>query len=201
MAWLDIPVVNDMDFNRECILPQNVTIDDVKSTLLDLYRIINIVNTSLVSAIDIRLEELLRPNSFPDFLSVVIIRSFGEYSRTWTYNRRHDGFPDLVISGSYPGDQTHHGEGIEIKATKFGNTPQGHNPEKCWLMIFYYLVDRETEPREKRLPTKIVTIMAAELIEEDWSFSSGDTSRRTKTASINAKGLKKLRNNVIYQAE
>lgn len=199
--WLEQPQVNKSYFNRHAQLPPGMTLEDIQFALERLYSTLNTVNQVLVQKIGLRLEELLRPNTFPDVLSTILVRGLGEHSETWTWNRKHDGFPDLVKKGQYPENKVHRGEGIEIKAVKSGNTPQGHNPERCWLIVFHYNVDRESEPFPDRSPTEIVTIQAAELETTDWTFSRGNRSRRTKTASVNRNGLEKLRGNVIYQRE
>ena len=67
-------------------------------------------------------------------------------------------------------------------------------------MIFQYSIDIETEPKENRSPTEFVQVLAAELVDDDWSFSGRKgKSRRTITASINRQGMAKLRSNPIYR--
>jgi len=201
MKWLQIPDLKREWFNPKAQFPPGLTLEDIVFSIKNFYGILNTVNRALVDAIGLRLEELLRPNSFPDFITISLVRSIASHSKRWTYNRKHDGFPDLIEIGKYPDNRVHHGGGIEIKAIKYGNTPQGHNPEECWLVIFYYEVDRKNEKLEEREPTEIIEVQAAQLTTDDWSFSRGNHSRRTKTASVNRNGLKKLRNNVIYKKD
>ena len=100
------------------LLPEGLSIEDIKYSLQLLYDTLHTVNKALVEAIDMRLEELLRPNSFPDFISNVVVRAIAQSQEQgggkWTYNRKHDGFPDLIERGRYPNDSVHHGEGIEV---------------------------------------------------------------------------------------
>jgi len=66
-------------------------------------------------------------------------------------------------------------------------------------MICQYFIDRDTEPVEIRSPTRIDSIMCAQLTEDDWNFSGrGATSRRTPTASIKRSGVEQLAANAIY---
>lgn len=52
-------------------------------------------------------------------------------------------------------------------------------------MIFHYQVDVDRVPIEDREPTKFVRVLAAQLDEEDWSFSGRrEGSRGTITAAI-----------------
>ena len=61
-------------------------------------------------------------------------------------------------------------------------------------MVFRY------ELATEKSPTRFVQILAAELKTEDWSLAErGQTSRRTRTCSINESGVAKLRANPIYQ--
>lgn len=142
----------------------------------------------------------MRPNSFPDLLSEILSRGIAEHSRVLARNKKHDGFPDLIPRGKYPENRVHHGKGVEVKASKQRGGWQGHNPEKGWLIVARYAIDKTTEPKERRRPTEIAEIFAAELGLRDWTFSGRSaTSRRTITASVNSSGAKKMRANVLYR--
>lgn len=201
--WLARPHVINEGFNPHAALPYGLGIADVKFAIDEnLYGVLHALNLALVGKIDMRLEELMRLNSFPDLLSEILARGLAARSRSLTRNKKHDGFPDLIPRGKYPDDQVHRGEGVEVKASKQKSGWQGHNPEAGWLMVFRYDADRESQPKENRNPTEIVEVMAAELALQDWTFSGRDeTSRRTITASVNQSGVRKMRSNMIYRKD
>jgi hypothetical protein len=164
------------------------------------YSLLNLVNVTLVSKGHDRLEEFLLTNAFAGFISEALVKSLSEASDTLVRNKKTGGHPDLIPKGKYRADSVLMGEGIEVKASLQKGGWQGHNPEKGWLMVFQYSIDIETEPKENRNPTEFVQVLAAELSDDDWSFSGRKgKSRRTITASINRQGMEKLRKNPIYR--
>lgn len=111
-------------------------------------------------------------------------------------NRYHNGHPDLIPKGMFPEDAVHHAQdGVEVKSSRYAGGWQGHNPEAVWLMVFQFAASRGAERR----PFAFVSVYAARLELEDWSYSGRSAaSRRTITASVNADGMAKLRANRVY---
>jgi hypothetical protein len=136
-----------------------------------------------------------------EFMSATIPK----YCKTLAKNTYHNGHPDLLPAGKYPGNACQHGaEGIEIKASRHARGWQGHNAEDVWLMVFVF--DSNT-PRDASLeiapkPFRFVKVVGAQLAKSDWAFSSrSDTSRRTITASVTRSGFDKMEANWIYRSE
>lgn len=127
-----------------------------------------------------------------------------KYCKAVTRNKYHNGHPDILPKGRFPGDSILHGhEGIEVKASRYRSGWQGHNPEDVWLMVF--VLDSNTsrdvalgtEPR----PFKFIKVVGALLCREDRAFSGrSETSRRTITASVTRTGYAKMEANWIYRA-
>jgi hypothetical protein len=197
--FLNAPQLDDKDFFLDAKLPYGLQVKQIGVAMANFYSILNLLNTTLISKGHDRLEEFLLTNAFAGFISEALVKSLSEASGTLVRNRKTGGHPDLIPRGKYKDDLVLMGEGIEVKASLQKGGWQGHNPEKGWLMVFQYSIDIETEPKENRNPTEFVQVLAAELIDRDWSFS-GRTgkSRRTITASINRQGMRKLRMNPIY---
>lgn len=195
------PVLIQEYFNSDVKLPYKLTIEEVKATINAVYDFLHGINTFLIERGYGRLEDLLLGNTFAGVLSEILIKNLSNYSATMVRNTRVGGYPDLIPHGVYLDDSILQGtEGIEIKVSKQRGGWQGHNPEAGWVMVFRYIVDTETLPAENRAPTEIVEVLAAELESEDWNFSGREgTSRRTITASINRRGMEKLRANPIYR--
>lgn len=98
----------------------------------------------------------------------------------------------------------HHAqEGIEIKALRYHQGWQGHNPETIWLMVFVFDSNRPTDAMKRVAPKpfRFVLVAGALLTLEDWTFSGRSaTSRRTITASVTQSGYQKMVANWIYRA-
>lgn len=151
-----------------------------------------------------RLESFLMAANFSSMVGEFMTMSLPKYCRTIVKNRFHNGHPDLVPSGRFPGDSAHHAsEGIEVKASRYASGWQGHNPEDVWLMVFVF--DSNT-PRDQPeatppKPFRFVKVVGAELAKDDWKFSGrSETSRRTITASVRRSGFDKMEGNWIYRA-
>jgi len=198
---IERPQLTDEYFNALAVLPYGLTVEEIEGAINETYDFFHAVNTFLVGRVYDRLEDTLLGNSFAGLLSEVLVKSVAKNCEELVRNRHVGGYPDLIVRGKYPGDVVLRGqEGIEIKASKQSGGWQGHNAEQGWIMIFRYVVDTTTAPIANRQPTQIVEVMAANLTLADWSFSGrSETSRRTITASINAVGTTKLRNNAIYR--
>jgi len=199
--FIQRPIVPEEFFNERAALPYSLTVGEIRQALHGTYDFFHAINTFLVERRYGRLEDILLGNSFAGVLSETLVKNLSDASHTLTRNRKVGGHPDLILPGRYPGDSVLRGEdGIEVKASKTKGGWQGHNPERGWVIIFRYVVDTVTDPVEDRCPTEFVEVLAAELEEEDWSFSGRTgTSRRTITASINAQGTAKLRNNPVFR--
>lgn len=196
--FLEIPRIQDRDFFPNARLPYNLRTQNIKTTIVKTYNLLNLLNSTLVKNGYDRLEELLLTNAFAGFLSEVLVRNLAESAESLVRNKKVGGHPDLILK-KYTNDSVLRGEGIEIKTSLQRGGWQGHNPENGWLMVFQYSIDITTEPKENRRPTYFIQILAAELDSNDWNFSGRKgTSRRTITASINIIGMGKLRNNLIY---
>lgn len=132
-------------------------------------------------------------------ISDMLTASLGKHSRGLTDNLHHNGHPDLIVKGVYPGDAVRAGtQGVEVKST--------HNPSGCvdthgardqWMCVFVYTVDVATEPAAERKPMKFIKVMLANVLTTDFRRNErGELG--TRTASPNATGMGKLRSNWIY---
>jgi hypothetical protein len=198
---LELPRLNEDYFNPRAVLPYGLQIRQVRSTVEDLYTILNALNTILYEQVQRRLEDLILGNSMSGIVSELLVKALGDRSDTLVRNEKVGGHPDLLPIGYYDSTSILHGdEGLEVKSSIRNGGWQGHNPEACWIMVFRYVVDTESEPLEAREPSRVVQVLVAELCQEDWSFSGRQgASRRTPTASITATGMHKLRSNPVYQ--
>lgn len=198
---LELSHLIDSCFNANAVVPYGLTVDQIKSAMTDVYRILNSLNAILYEQVQRRLEDLILGNSLSGIISELVVKSIADRSTTLVRNTKVGGHPDLLPIEFYDSESVLHGEhGIEVKCSIQRGGWQGHNPENAWIMIFRYIVDTETMPLEDREPTRFIQVLLAEIRKEDWSFSGRvGESRRTPTASITKTGMHKLRSNPIYQ--
>lgn len=92
-------------------------------------------------------------------------------------------------------------QGIEIKASRYNRGWQGHNPEAIWLLIFTFQASSMNDEIRSIAARsfQFTGVFAASLQLEDWTYAGrSETSRRTITATVNLKGMLKMRANRIY---
>ncbi|HEX4128474.1 MAG TPA: hypothetical protein VHZ24_00425 [Pirellulales bacterium] len=151
-----------------------------------------------------RLESFLMPANFSSMVGEFMAAAIPKHCKTIMRNKYHNGHPDMVPTGHYPGDSILHGpEGIEIKGSRHTSGWQGHNVEEVWLMVFVF--DSNTSRDAGRSiapkPFRFIKVAGAKILKDDWQFSGRSaTSRRTITASVKRTGFDKMEANWIYRA-
>ncbi len=198
---LDIPDLPDEYFNPNVNLPYGLKQDEIRTSMLEIYETLNDINRILFNRSESRLEDLLLGNSLSGIVSELAVKTIADRCPELVRNERVGGYPDLLPPGFYETNDILHGEhGIEVKSSIQSGGWQGHNPEESWVMVFRYIVDKETMPILNRNPTRFIQVLIAKLEKTDWSFSGRrGASRRTPTASIIKTGMHKLRSNPVYQ--
>jgi len=167
----------------------------------DVYDFFYDVNTDLVIKGLERLDEMVRPAIMSGLLSDMLTASLAKHSRTLVVNAYFNGHPDLVVKGRYPENSVKAGEfGIEIKTTrKSGGAVDTHGARNQWMCVFVYAVDNKTEPANHRNPLNFTEVYLGEVVIEDFRKNArGELG--TRTATLHAKGIAKLRQNWIYRA-
>src|SRR5260370_10632005 len=145
---------------------------------------------------------MLMPANFSSLVGEFMTSTIPNHCFTLAKNQYHNGHPDMLPKGKFPGNALQHGtEGIEVKASRYDRGWQGHNPEDCWLMVFVFDSNRPVDawrgvgPR----PFRFKSIFLGQLTKKDWLFSGrSNTSRRTITASVTRSGFEKISANWIY---
>ena len=200
------PVLVDPEaFNPRAVIPYGVKTAHIRMAMQEFIAFLGFVNTQLNTKKIERLESFLMPAGFSSIVGEFMAAAIPKHCKTITRNKYHNGHPDMVPTGHYPGDSILHGpKGIEIKGSRHMSGWQGHNAEEVWLMVFVF--DSNTsrdagqgiEPR----PFQFIKVVGAKLLKEDWQFSGrSGTSRRTITASVRRSGYTKMEKNWIYSEE
>lgn len=186
-------------FNIQGSLPFEVRVKDVESAMQDAYDFFYDVNRFLDAKGLPRLDDMLRPAAMSGVLSDLLTDSLAKHSRALTINRHHNGHPDLVLRGRYPNDAVEAGElGIEVKSTrKRGGAVDTHGARDQYLCVFVYTVDNRTEPASNRRPMKFTEVYLGQVAISDFRRNArGELG--TRTATLHAKGIAKLRKCWVY---
>jgi hypothetical protein len=193
--------LDERGFNRDACLPFELRLDDFRAAVQDVYDFFFDVNTALTTKGLERLDDMLRPAIMSGVLSDMLTASLAKHSRTLTVNRYFNGHPDLVVKGVYPSDKVKSGrEGVEIKTTrKPGGAVDMHGARDQWMCVFVYEVDATTEPARQRRPLAFTEIYLGQVTIDDFRKNTrGELG--TPTATLDARGIAKLRASWVYLA-
>jgi len=153
----------------------------------------------------VRLEDLLMPANFSSMVGEFITGNLPRHCPAIAKNSYHNGHPDLLPAGKYPGNAAQHvgADGIEVKASRYLKGWQGHNAEDVWLMVFVFESGRPVDLRAAKIGKRFrfLAVYGALLAKSDWQFAGRSaTSRRTITATVLPSGFEKMARNWIYRA-
>jgi hypothetical protein len=186
--------------NLNAVLPYELRMADFEIAMQDVYDFFYDVNRLLIGKGLSRLDDMLRPAAMSGIISDMLTASLAKHSRALVENGHFNGHPDLVVRGIYPSNAVRAGdEGIEIKSTrKPGGAVDTHGARNQWMCVFVYKVDIETEPATERRPTQFSEVYLARVTQGDFRKNPrGELG--TRTATLDRKGIKKLRSNWIYR--
>ena len=193
--------VDKTAFNAKAAsLPFALRISDFEVAMQDVYDFFGDVNELLSSKGLHRLDDMMRPAALSGMISDMITASLAKFSRSLVENRHFNGHPDLIMRGKYVDDSVASGEhGIEIKSTrKPGGAVDTHGARAQWMCVFVYEVDNLTEPASNRKPMRFTEAYLAHVTEEDFRSNARGTLG-TRTATLHANGVQKLRAGWIYK--
>jgi len=200
-----MPVVrNALDnskFNPVAELPYQLRVEDYRLAVQDVYDFFYDVNTGLLTKGLERLDDMLRPAIMSGVLSDMLTASLAKHSRALAVNAYPNGHPDLVLKNHYPDNAVRAGEhGVEVKTTrKAGGAVDTHGARVQWMCVFVYVVDRQTEPVRDRRPLTFTEIYLGRVGLDDFRRNErGELG--TRTATLHAEGIAKLRRSWIYLA-
>jgi hypothetical protein len=188
-------------FNPEIELPYELRVADFEIAMQDVYDFFFDVNSMFAAKGLPRLEEVLRPANMSGTISDMMTASMASHSRVLCQNNYHNGHPDLLVRGRYELDSVKAGEhGVEIKTTrKPGGAVDTHGARAQWMCVFVYQIDDRTEPAADRRATRFTEVYLAHVTPEDFRRNER-SDLGTRTATLHAEGVKKLRNSWVYLA-
>lgn len=192
--------IDPANFNSRAALPYELRLDDFRLAMQDVYDFFFDVNEHLTEKGLQRLDDILRPAIMSGVLSDMITSSLATHSRVLVENDYFNGHPDLIVQGIYPNNSVKAGEkGVEIKTTrKKGGAVDTHGARNQWMCVFVYEIDTETEPASNRRPMTFTEVYLGKVSLDDFRKNPrGELG--TRTATLHANGIKKLRENWIYK--
>lgn len=202
LACTPVPV-NPAFFNLNCTLPYGLTVVHVRQAMEAFIDFLGFINKQLHTRAIPRIESFLMPANFSSIVGEFVNTSIPRYCPSLVRNQYHNGHPDLVPHGMFPGNAVQYAqEGIEVKGSRHASGWQGHNPESVWLMVFHFdsNTSRDASKNIDPKPFCFKRVYIAKLEMDDWTFSGrSDTSRRTITASVNRSGTEKMKANWVYK--
>jgi hypothetical protein len=179
-------------------LPYGLQIRDFRNTLDALYDYFEAVNVALMARGLEWVEHTVRPAAVSNMISDLAAAALAKYSNGLVENRQHNGHPDLIPRGMYPGDAIHAGgEGVEIKSTK-GRVADTHGARAGWVCQFNYRVDDEPVIARRR-PTIISHVYLARVTTDLFRRNVRRSELGTNTSTLDANGLRVLRAGLIYK--
>jgi hypothetical protein len=188
--------------NPRAIIPFGVTPEHIYEAMRDFTAFLEFIDTQLQAKEMSRFEDMLMPANFSSVVGEFMAGTIPKYCKTVVKNRYHNGHPDILPAGKFPNNSAQHAgnDGIEVKASRYKQGWQGHNPEDVWLMVFVFQSGRFNPKVNKQIGFKFLVVAGALLEKKDWTFSGrSETSRRTITASVTRDGFQRMMANWIYK--
>jgi hypothetical protein len=132
-------------------------------------------------------------------ISDMMTASMARHARSLVENAHFNGHPDLVVQGKYAKNAVQSGEyGIEIKSTrKPGGAVDTHGARDQWMCVFVYVADHETEPATDRRPMRFTEVYLGKVTAADFRSNTRGVLG-TRTATLGADGIAKLRKSWVY---
>lgn len=194
--------IDPAGFNPAADIPYGLTTAHVRAAMLEFLDFLGIVNAALHGKGHPRLETMMMPANFSSMVSDFITSAIPKHCTGLVRNQYHNGYPDLIPAGSFPGDSAQYADaGIEVKGSRYDSGWQGHNEEDCWLMVFVFRGNRPGDAVKGvgPVPFGFEAVYLAKLTKADWKFG-GRTgrSRRTITAGVTAEGCRRMKENWVY---
>ncbi|HEK0082954.1 hypothetical protein [Pseudomonas aeruginosa] len=194
-------VIDRSGFNPNVELPYDLRLIDFEHAMQDVYDFFADVNTTLAGKGLQRMDDMTRPAIMSGFISDMITATLAKSSRTLVENNYFNGHPDLVVRGIYENDSVKSGsEGVEIKSTrKEGGAVDTHGARAQWMCVFVYEIDNVSQPVRERFPMQFTEVYLSYVTVDD--FRRNDRGELgTRTATLHAEGVKKLREGWVYKA-
>lgn len=193
--------VNPAYFNPDPLLVHELRIEDFSVAMQDVYDFFYDVNVGMERKSLPRLEETIRGAILSGTISDMLTVCMAKHARSLVKNNYPNGHPDLILRGKAVNDAAQSGiDGVEIKSTKHQNASVDfHGARAQWVAVFVWEVDEWSEPAIDRRPLRFTQVYLSRVGESDFRSNARNTAIGTRTASLHAEGLARMRRNWIYR--
>jgi hypothetical protein len=131
--------VDRSKFNPAAVIPYGLTIEHIAKAMEEFIDFLGFINGQLHGRSLQRMETMMMPANFSSLVGEFAITAIPKHCKRLVRNEYHNGHPDLLPAGMYPGSSKQYAEEeIEAKGSRYARGWQGHNPEACWLMAFVF---------------------------------------------------------------
>jgi hypothetical protein len=171
---------------------------DFQNAIESLYEFLFDINSSLEKRNLEWMEQLVGAAAISSMFSDLAAAALAKHSNGLVVNMHHNGHPDLVPRGMYPNDDVAAGiDGVEIKSTR-RTTADTHGARNGWFCQFNYKVDKNPLIAQRQ-PTMVTHVYLAQVKASDFRLNGRKTAIGTRTATLHAQGLVKLRAGLVYK--
>jgi hypothetical protein len=164
--------INPEGFNPDASLPYDLTTEHIRAAMQDFVDFLGLINGQLATRQIERLEVMQMPANFSSMVGEFMGSGIPQHCPGLVKNRYHNGHPDLLPAGRYPGDAKQHAD-EGIKSSRYLRGWQGHNPEDTWLLVFMFDSNRPADVTTGVAPKpfRFLRVAGAHLERADWTFS------------------------------
>ena len=191
-------------FNSKAIIPFGLTTEHIYRAMTDFTDFMRFIDIDLASQRIARFEDLLTTSNFSSMVSEFMSVTIPKYCRTVAKNNYHNGHPDILPAGIYPGNAVRDGgtQGIEIKASRYLKTWQGHSGEDSWLMMFVFQSGRLNPKVTQQVGFKFLIVAGGLLSKNDGPCAGASGTGLTMISqSITKLAAQKIMTNWIYKCK
>ncbi len=107
-AACTLPPLYATNFNPAAVIPYGCTVEHVRSAMNDFLDFLSFINGQLHTKGTPRLETFLMPANFSSIVGEYMTIAIPKYCPGLAKNNYHNGHPDMLPSGVYPGDSKLH---------------------------------------------------------------------------------------------
>lgn len=182
-------------------LPYGLRPQDFLRVVEDLHEFLHTTNVWLNSRGLPPLEDLHEPAGFSGLISRFAVVRLARLSHGLVVNEQHNGFPDIIPENKFPNNKIKRGdEGIEIKASRYRASWQGHSKRQGWFCVFQFRFDKNRKQSfAQRKPTRLNAVMLAYINSSDWNwYPAQEGKERSGTTQLPPPVVLRLRQRAVW---
>jgi hypothetical protein len=105
--------LNPNGFNPNAQIPYGVELEHVRKAMQEFIEFLGFINGQLHTKKIERLESFLMPANFSSMVGEFMVAAIPKHCKALIRNKYHNGHPDLIPAGHYPGDSILHATSVK----------------------------------------------------------------------------------------